>query len=40
MDDPRRLEGEAGILGEGIRQSLLRDPTYIPAVTAARAMLQ
>ncbi|HEY7891472.1 MAG TPA: glucose-6-phosphate dehydrogenase assembly protein OpcA [Solirubrobacteraceae bacterium] len=31
--------GEAGILGEGIRQALLRDPTYIPALTAARAML-
>jgi glucose-6-phosphate dehydrogenase assembly protein OpcA len=31
--------GETGILGEGIRQSLLRDPTYVPALTAARAML-
>ena len=31
--------GESGILGEGIRQALLRDPTYIPAVSAARAML-
>jgi glucose-6-phosphate dehydrogenase assembly protein OpcA len=31
--------GEAGILGEGIRQSLLRDPTYGPAVTAASGML-
>ena len=28
--------GEAGILGEGIRQALLRDPTYRPAVEAAR----
>ncbi len=37
---PGASRGEAGILGEGIRQSLLRDPTYIPAVTAARAMLQ
>jgi glucose-6-phosphate dehydrogenase assembly protein OpcA len=27
--------GEAGILGEGIRQALLRDPTYGPAVSAA-----
>jgi hypothetical protein len=31
--------GEGGILGEGIRQSLLRDPTYIPALRAARVML-
>jgi glucose-6-phosphate dehydrogenase assembly protein OpcA len=31
--------GEAGILGEGIRQALLRDPTYGPALTAACAML-
>jgi glucose-6-phosphate dehydrogenase assembly protein OpcA len=29
--------GEAGILGEGIRQALLRDPTYAPALTAASA---
>ncbi len=27
--------GEGGILGEGIRQALLRDPTYGPAATAA-----
>ncbi|HSZ70065.1 MAG TPA: glucose-6-phosphate dehydrogenase assembly protein OpcA [Solirubrobacteraceae bacterium] len=27
--------GEAGILGEGIRQALLRDPTYGPALAAA-----
>jgi glucose-6-phosphate dehydrogenase assembly protein OpcA len=27
--------GEAGVLGEGIRQALLRDPTYGPAVSAA-----
>jgi glucose-6-phosphate dehydrogenase assembly protein OpcA len=31
--------GEAGILGEGIRQALLRDPTYRPAMDAAGAML-
>jgi glucose-6-phosphate dehydrogenase assembly protein OpcA len=31
--------GEAGILGEGIRQALLRDPTYAPAVSCAGAML-
>jgi len=32
--------GEAGILGEGIRQALLRDPTYAPALEAATAMLR
>ena len=31
--------GEAGILGEGIRQALLRDPTYTPALEAAGAMV-
>ena len=31
--------GEQGILGEGIRQALLRDPTYGPALSAAAAML-
>jgi glucose-6-phosphate dehydrogenase assembly protein OpcA len=31
--------GEPGILGEGIRQALLRDPTYGPALAAAEAML-
>jgi glucose-6-phosphate dehydrogenase assembly protein OpcA len=31
--------GERGILGEGVRQALLRDPTYRPALEAARAML-
>jgi glucose-6-phosphate dehydrogenase assembly protein OpcA len=31
--------GEAGILGEGIRQALLRDPTYGPALTAACRLL-
>ena len=30
--------GEAGILGEGIRQALLRDPTYAPALAAAGEM--
>jgi glucose-6-phosphate dehydrogenase assembly protein OpcA len=30
--------GEAGILGEGIRQALLRDPTYAPALAAAAEM--
>ena len=31
--------GERGILGEGVRQALLRDPTYRPALEAAREML-
>ncbi len=31
--------GEGGILGEGIRQALLRDPTYGPAVLAASEMV-
>jgi glucose-6-phosphate dehydrogenase assembly protein OpcA len=31
--------GEQGILGEGIRQSLLRDPTYAPALDSAAMML-
>ena len=31
--------GETGILGEGIRQALLRDPTYGPALSAAASML-
>ena len=30
--------GEAGILGEGVRQALLRDPTYRPALGAAVEM--
>ena len=30
--------GEGGILGEGIRQALLRDPTYGPALSAAETM--
>ncbi|HEY7934264.1 MAG TPA: glucose-6-phosphate dehydrogenase assembly protein OpcA [Solirubrobacteraceae bacterium] len=32
--------GEAGVLGEGIRQALLRDPTYVPALRAAQRMLR
>jgi glucose-6-phosphate dehydrogenase assembly protein OpcA len=31
--------GEPGILGEGIRQALLRDPTYAPALGAACALV-
>jgi hypothetical protein len=31
--------GEAGILGEGIRQALLRDSTFKPALDAAEGML-
>jgi glucose-6-phosphate dehydrogenase assembly protein OpcA len=31
--------GEGGILGEGVRQALLRDPTYGPALVCARAMV-
>ncbi len=31
--------GEPGILGEGIRQALLRDRTYTPALAAGRKML-
>jgi hypothetical protein len=31
--------GEAGILGEGIRQALLRDPTYRPALECAHTYL-
>jgi hypothetical protein len=30
--------GESGILGEGVRQALLRDPTYKPALHAARQL--
>ena len=30
--------GEGGVLGEGIRQALLRDPTYVPALDAALEM--
>jgi glucose-6-phosphate dehydrogenase assembly protein OpcA len=32
--------GEGGILGEGVRQALLRDPTYRPALRAAEAMVK
>jgi glucose-6-phosphate dehydrogenase assembly protein OpcA len=31
--------GEAGILGEGVRQALLRDPTYGPALRCARTFV-
>jgi len=31
--------GEPGILGEGIRQAMLRDPTYGPALLAAEQMV-
>ena len=31
--------GEAGILGEGVRQALLRDPTYPPALEAGRMLV-
>jgi hypothetical protein len=31
--------GEGGILGEGMRQTLLRDPTYGAALASAAAML-
>jgi glucose-6-phosphate dehydrogenase assembly protein OpcA len=30
--------GEGGILGEGVRQALLRDPTYLPALKAAQGL--
>ncbi len=31
--------GEAGILGEGIRQALLRDKSYGPALAAVKLMV-
>jgi glucose-6-phosphate dehydrogenase assembly protein OpcA len=31
--------GESGILGEGVRQALLRDPTYRPALRCAQVMV-
>lgn len=31
--------GEAGILGEGIRQALLRDKVYVPALSAAESLV-
>jgi hypothetical protein len=36
---PGASRGETGVLGEGIRQALLRDPTYVPALKAARELL-
>ncbi len=36
---PGASRGETGILGEGIRQALLRDPTYLPALKGAKQML-
>jgi Glucose-6-phosphate dehydrogenase subunit C-terminal domain/Glucose-6-phosphate dehydrogenase subunit N-terminal domain len=36
---PGASRGERGILGEGIRQALLRDPTYVPALSAAQRLL-
>jgi len=36
---PGASRGETGVLGEGIRQALLRDPTYVPALGAARALV-
>lgn len=30
--------GEGGILGEGVRQALLRDPTYVDALASAREL--
>jgi hypothetical protein len=32
--------GEGGILGEGIRQALLRDPTYRGALESGEALLR
>jgi hypothetical protein len=36
---PGASRDETGILGEGIRQALLRDPTYVPALRAAQGLL-
>ncbi|HEY0517662.1 MAG TPA: glucose-6-phosphate dehydrogenase assembly protein OpcA [Solirubrobacteraceae bacterium] len=36
---PGASRGETGVLGEGIRQALLRDPTYVPALDCARTMI-
>ena len=42
-DKPRQWQlfgasrGEGGILGEGVRQALIRDRTYEPALQAARS---
>ncbi len=38
VDADGASRGESGILGEGIRQALLRDPTYAPALAAAETM--
>jgi glucose-6-phosphate dehydrogenase assembly protein OpcA len=35
---PGASRGEYGILGEGVRQAQLRDPTYAPALAAAREL--
>ena len=37
--DELRINLVPVLLGEGIRQALLRDPTYVPALTAGRKML-
>jgi glucose-6-phosphate dehydrogenase assembly protein OpcA len=36
---PGASRGETGVLGEGIRQALLRDPTYLAALEDARTLL-
>jgi hypothetical protein len=36
---PGASRGEGGVLGEGIRQALLRDPTYVPSLKVAQEML-
>jgi glucose-6-phosphate dehydrogenase assembly protein OpcA len=36
---PGASRGETGILGEGIREALLRDPTYLPALVAAQELI-
>jgi glucose-6-phosphate dehydrogenase assembly protein OpcA len=36
---PGASRGETGVLGEGIRQALLREPTYVPALNVARTLL-
>ena len=36
---PGASRGEAGVLGAGIRQALLRDLTYVPALERAREMI-
>ena len=36
----KRCCGESGILGEGIRHALLRDPTFKPALAAAQRLLR